>query len=594
MAQKKDNRTTTQSDVSDFPLHAFPKKILEMANGLADSESFHIEYLLVSMVSAIASATGNALQIRIKGGWTSSPIFYIILVGRPGLGKTPPLDFAYRPIRAYDFQNLSKFRAMIEKAQNEKGSSTSAFGQGASSIKLSKIMVSDFTPEALMQAHNANQRGIVVFVDEIMGMFNSVNQYSKGQLIEQFLTAYSGKAIDITRCSMEIPIHIEMPCINMIGTAQPKRLLSLFNKGYKDNGLIDRILFAYPFGYKIPYWDYTKRNSSDAYKALAEQWENIINDILSLPCDFDKTGLVVPTILDFTNDARDLFYVWRNETILHMNVDDEGNEIDERIMKTHLSVARFSLIFQIMKWTCNEAELDYVDEDSVKSAILLNEYFENCYNRIEKLIKYDEALVKKEGLKADKKHTSEDRLQSYCMKRVEQFLNERGRQIIGWDEILEGDVAPNATVMSWRGMQGGIEAAKLKHDVIMTPNDYVYFDYYQSADKEQEPMAMGSCITVEKVYNFEPVADELADEEKKHILGAQANVWTEYIGTPEHVEYMMVPRMAALAEVQWMMPEKKSYQGFLNRLGSLAEFYKRDNVNYAKHILPEVVPAQTK
>ena len=386
---KKDNRTTTQSDVSDFPLHAFPKKILEMANGLADSESFHIEYLLVSMVSAIASATGNALQIRIKGGWTSSPIFYIILVGRPGLGKTPPLDFAYRPIRAYDFQNLSKFRAMIEKAQNEKGSSTSAFGQGASSIKLSKIMVSDFTPEALMQAHNANQRGIVVFVDEIMGMFNSVNQYSKGQLIEQFLTAYSGKAIDITRCSMEIPIHIEMPCINMIGTAQPKRLLSLFNKGYKDNGLIDRILFAYPFGYKIPYWDYTKRNSSDAYKALAEQWENIINDILSLPCDFDKTGLVVPTILDFTNDARDLFYVWRNETILHMNVDDEGNEIDERIMKTHLSVARFSLIFQIMKWTCNEAELDYVDEDSVKSAILLNEYFENCYNRIEKLIKDD-------------------------------------------------------------------------------------------------------------------------------------------------------------------------------------------------------------
>ena len=188
---------------------------------------------------------------------------------------------------------------------------------------------------------------------------------------------------------MEIPLHIEMPCINMIGTAQPKRLLSLFNKGYKDNGLIDRILFAYPFGYKIPYWDYTKRNSSDAYKALAEQWENIINDILSLPCDFDKTGLVVPTILDFTNDARDLFYVWRNETILHMNVDDEGNEIDERIMKTHLSVARFSLIFQIMKWTCNEAELDYVDEDSVKSAILLNEYFENCYNRIEKLIKDD-------------------------------------------------------------------------------------------------------------------------------------------------------------------------------------------------------------
>lgn len=358
-----------------------------MAHDLSESESFHIEFLMVSMLSAVASATGNAIHIRIKGGWTSSPIFYIILVGRPGLGKTPPLSFAYRPIRAYDLQNMSKFRAMLEKAQNEKGSA--ATSQVASTMKLSKIMVSDFTPEALMQAHNANQRGIVVFVDEIMGMFNSVNQYSKGQLIEQFLTAYSGKAIDITRCSMEIPIHIEMPCINMIGTAQPKRLLSLFNKGYKENGLIDRILFAYPFGYKIPYWDYSIKGNPETYKALSDQWQNIINEILALPCDFDETGLVVPTVIDFSNEARDLFYEWRNQTIQHMNVDDEGNEIDERIMKTHLSVARFSLVFQILKWTCNEAELDYVDEESVKSAIQLNEYFENGYKRIEKLIKDD-------------------------------------------------------------------------------------------------------------------------------------------------------------------------------------------------------------
>lgn len=196
-----------------------------------------------------------------------------------------------------------------------------------------------------------------------------------------------------------------------------------------------------------------------------------------------------------------------------------------------------------------------------------------------------QVLAKKEGLKPDREHSTEDRLQSYCMKRIERYLNERGRQIIGWDEILEGDVAPNATVMSWRGMQGGIKAAKLKHDVIMTPNDYMYFDYYQSADKGQEPLAMGSGVTVEKVYGFEPVATELENEEKKHILGVQANMWTEYIATPEHVEYMMVPRMAALAEVQWMMPEEKDYQEFLKRLNSLVGFYKRESVNYAKHVL---------
>ena len=192
-----------------------------------------------------------------------------------------------------------------------------------------------------------------------------------------------------------------------------------------------------------------------------------------------------------------------------------------------------------------------------------------------------QGLAKKEGLRTDRKHSTEDRLQSYCMKRIERYLNERGRQIIGWDEILEGDVAPNATVMSWRG----ITAAKLNNDVIMTPNDYMYFDYYQSDDKAQEPLAMGSGVTVEKVYGFEPVATELEKEEKKYILGVQANVWTEYIATPEHVEYMMVPRIAALAEVQWMMPEEKDYQEFLKRLSSLVGFYKRESVNYAKHVL---------
>ncbi len=195
-----------------------------------------------------------------------------------------------------------------------------------------------------------------------------------------------------------------------------------------------------------------------------------------------------------------------------------------------------------------------------------------------------QGLAKKEGLKTDREHSTEDRLQSYCMKRIERYLNEKGRQIIGWDEILDGDVAPNATVMSWRGIRGGIKAAKLKHDVIMTPNDYMYFDYYQSDDKTQEPLAMGSGVTVEKVYGFEPVAAELENEEKKHILGVQANVWTEYIATPEHVEYMMVPRIAALAEVQWMMPEEKDYQEFLKRLNSLVGFYKRESVNYAKHV----------
>lgn len=195
-----------------------------------------------------------------------------------------------------------------------------------------------------------------------------------------------------------------------------------------------------------------------------------------------------------------------------------------------------------------------------------------------------QARIRKEGLKADKNHTAEDRLQSYCMARIEKFLNSKGRQIIGWDEILEGDVAPNATIMSWRGMEGGIKAAQLGHDVIMTPTSYCYFDYYQMADTRNEPLGIGGYVPIEKVYSLEPVPASLTDEQKKHILGAQANVWTEYILTPEHVEYMILPRMAALAEVQWTQPEKKDYNNFSSRLTHLLEIYEREGYNFSKEV----------
>ena len=129
------------------------------------------------------------------------------------------------------------------------------------------------------------------------------------------------------------------------------------------------------------------------------------------------------------------------------------------------------------------------------------------------------------------------------MTRIEKFLNSKGRQIIGWDEILEGDVAPNATVMSWRGTSGGIKAAQMGHDVIMTPNLYCYFDYLQTADSKDEPLGIGGYVPVEKVYSLDPTA-ALTEEQAKHILGAQANLWTEYIATTEHAEYMILPRMA--------------------------------------------------
>lgn len=182
--------------------------------------------------------------------------------------------------------------------------------------------------------------------------------------------------------------------------------------------------------------------------------------------------------------------------------------------------------------------------------------------------------IKKEKLK------DENELQSYFIQRIEKFLNQNNRILIGWDEILEGGLADNAVVMSWRGIQGGITAAKMKHQVIMTPSSHCYFDYYQSWDREIEPLAIGGYIDLRKVYSYEPIPKELSKKESKFILGAQGNVWTEFILSGPHVEYMALPRMSALSEVVWTPAELRQENSFLVRLSAFLNLLHDLNVNY--------------
>ena len=186
-------------------------------------------------------------------------------------------------------------------------------------------------------------------------------------------------------------------------------------------------------------------------------------------------------------------------------------------------------------------------------------------------------LIKEKGLK------NEHGLQSYFIARMEKYINTKGKQIIGWDEILEGGLAPNATVMSWRGTSGAVEAAKEGHDVILTPGSHCYFDHYQS-DNENEPLAIGGFLPLEKVYHFNPIPKELSDQEATYVLGAQGNVWTEYMQTEKQVEYMAFPRVVALSEVVWSSPENKNYTDFINRLEQYQKRLDQLDVNYANHM----------
>ena len=192
-----------------------------------------------------------------------------------------------------------------------------------------------------------------------------------------------------------------------------------------------------------------------------------------------------------------------------------------------------------------------------------------------------QARIRSLGLKGDERHSAEHYLQSYVTARVEKFLNDHGRSIIGWDEILEGELAPNATVMSWRGSEGGIQAAAMGHDVLMTPNSHFYLDYYQSQDIANEPLAIGGYVPVEKVYSYEPYTDEMTDDARSHIKGVQANMWTEYVAENEHLEYMLLPRVAALSEVQWCLPANKEWERFVAALPHIVDIYVQMGCNFA-------------
>ena len=172
-----------------------------------------------------------------------------------------------------------------------------------------------------------------------------------------------------------------------------------------------------------------------------------------------------------------------------------------------------------------------------------------------------QALIRSLGLKDDARFTAEQYLQSYVTKRIQDFLATRGKKIVGWDEILEGELAPGATVMSWRGMAGAQEASRKGFDAILTPTSHCYFDYRQAEDPAGEPLGFGGVVTLERIYSFDPM-DGIAPEDAGHILGVQANLWTEYISTPEHLEYMLLPRMIALSEVQWCRDGQRDWNRF--------------------------------
>ncbi len=358
---------------SGFPLEVFPQAVQSIILDMARYENYKPEFIATAMLSAVSTALGDTYRIRIKGEWQSNAALYIILAGRPGLGKTPPLEAAFRPIRKRDTALLREYEKELEAWK--------AAGETGKKPVLHRTVVSDFTPESLLLTHNGNPRGVVILADEIMGMFNSANRYTNGQLIEQLLTAWSGGALDVTRVGSSTPIHIEHPCINIIGTTQTKRLHELLKKGYKENGLLDRIIFVLPKSQKLTYWTDQTGGGAERTSPASTRLDLILDKVMAL--DYDTSGDERTShVLIMDKEARDYFFSWWNAKVDRVNGIEDDAQVDSREMKHPAIVARLALIFQVMRFACGESHLDYVDLTSVKAAIRLNDYFEDSYMRV--------------------------------------------------------------------------------------------------------------------------------------------------------------------------------------------------------------------
>lgn len=366
-----------------FPLDVFPQKVQAIVLDMLRRDNFKVEYTATAMLSAVSAALGDTCRIRVKSEWETNAALYIILVGRPGLGKTPPLEAAYRPVRRHDYEQHRKFKTAWE-AYKSAGKEN-----GQEEPVLPRTILSDFTPEVLMQVHNNNPRSVVILVDEIMGMFNSANRYNNGQLIEQLLSAWSGSPLDVTRVGNPVPIHIENPCINIIGTTQTRRIRELLKKGYEENGLLDRILFVLPRSQKIARWS-IEDDELPREKTNGAKWAAILDKVFALDYKTDEqSGEKTPHLLHFDCEAKVCLYDWQNSIIDASNEADIETKDESRRMKHNTHVVRLALLLQVLRYACWESHLQYVDVHSVKGAIRLNDYFEDSLQRIREAVAND-------------------------------------------------------------------------------------------------------------------------------------------------------------------------------------------------------------
>lgn len=382
---------------SYFPLHILPKQLQEIARTTNQSLGYPLDFIASSMCFAASVAIGNTISVKFKEGWTEKAILYLAIVGKAGTNKSHPLSYAMQPLLDHDARESRKYSELLDEhnrflSLNKKERDEEGITEQPKRPILKKFIVSDTTPEGLSGVLNDNKRGICLYVDELKSWINNFNRYSKGSEEQMWLSTFSGKPIIIDRRGSE-SISIRHTFIGVIGSIQ-HGLLKDLSKGEKsDNGFLDRILFVLPKDLKKKYW-----SIEDLPSHITPLWNNIMKEIININLALDDNGDPVPKQLPFESQAKKRLYEWQRH-----NTDLCNAETNERLVgvysKLEIYAIRFSLIIQIVRWACKEAENDCIDLTSVEYAIELVEYFRKTSQYVQQILSSSAVL---EALPSDK------------------------------------------------------------------------------------------------------------------------------------------------------------------------------------------------
>lgn len=365
-----------------FPVEVFPLQVQQVITATNENLNFPIDFIGASILYAVSVSIGNTHKVEIMKGWQENAVLYLSIVGRAGTNKSHPISFALKPIEQRDNLKFQKYQSEILEydtisALTKKEREQQGYNEPVKPI-WEQHLVTDFTPEALIEVHKLNKRGIGVYVDELASWFKNFNRYNKGSEEQFWLSVWNSKPIRINRKTSE-PIYLPLPFISVVGTIQPGVLNELANNR-TENGFLDRLLFVVPDNLKKEYWSDTELSPS-----IIENWQTIISNLLDVSIIQDENNNPQPEILKFTPEARKVLFEWQRELTDQSNK-SENESISGINAKIEMYAVRLALILQMLKYSCNEGNKQAIGIEALQGALKLVEYFKKTAIKVHSIL----------------------------------------------------------------------------------------------------------------------------------------------------------------------------------------------------------------